>query len=364
MNAKVPLHVTTPDGYGQVVHPDVVCIPEGFCGYRFWMAVTPYPFGRDRFENPVIRVSNDGLSWSEVDGAPDPLVPAPEARHLHHADPDLVFDGTRLLLFYVVRNKLDHWTDFMLIESPDGRRWSVPRLIYRERSCVCPAIVRSGGRWHMWYVPFQPDSCPQRSQLRLRVSGTPCQFYMAEETVCSLDIPGHVIWHIDMIAVDQGYEALVSAFPKGKHPTRCRVFHVASLDGIHFELTSHKPLIKPSVLGWDNRMIYRSTFLKETDGSYKIWYSAASWGMHLYVGYLAGKLSDARAIRPREVCPRPPLHTRLLADAVGFVKYLIIVYAPQAVSRVLLDANRKYRKRADERERDEGKRHTRSEGER
>lgn len=350
MNAKVPLHVTTPDGSGQVVHPDVVHIPEGFCGYRFWMAVTPYPCSRDRFENPVIRASNDGLSWCAVDGAPDPLVSAPPQRHLHHADPDLVFDGTRLLLFYVIRNKLDRWTDFMLIESSDGRHWSAPRLIYRERSCVCPAMVRSGCRWHMWYVSFQPDSGPQRSQLRLRVSDTPYQFHTAEQTVCSLDIPGHVIWHIDVIAGDQGYEALVSAFPKGKNPTRCRVFHVASLDGAHFDLTSLKPLIKPGLLGWDNRTIYRSTFIKERDGNYKIWYSGASWAMYWYVGYLAGDLFDTRAVRPREGCPRPPLHTRLLADAVGFVKYLIVVYAPQAASRFLMDVNRKYRKRTDKRQ--------------
>lgn len=350
MNAKVPLHVTTPDGSGQVVHPDVVYIPEGFCGYRFWMVVTPYPFSRDRLENPVIRASNDGLSWCRVDGAPDPLVPAPTPRHLHHADPDLVFDGNRLLLFYVIRNKLDRWTDFMLIESADGRQWSAPRLIYRERSCVCPAIVRSGGRWRMWYVSFQPDAGPQSSRLHLRVSDTPYQFHTAEETVCSLDIPGHAIWHIDVIAGDEGYEALVSAFPKGKNPTRCRVFHAASRGGEHFGLTSPEPLIKPSLLGWDNRVIYRSTFLKERDGSYKIWYSGASWGMHWYIGYLAGELFNARAVRPGERCPRPPLYTRLLADAAGFVKYLIVVYAPRGVSRFLMDVNRTYRKRADKRE--------------
>jgi hypothetical protein len=358
MNAKAPLHVTTPDGSGQLVHPDVVYIPEGFCGYRFWMAVTPYPYCRDRFENPVIRASNDGLSWCALDGASDPLLPAPMPRHLHHADPDLVFDGSRLLLFYVIRNKLDRWTDFMLIESSDGRHWSAPKLIYREWSCVCPAVVRavvgSGSRWHMWYVPFEPESGPQRSRLCLRVSDTPYQFHTAEETVCSLDVPGHVIWHIDIIAVDRGYEALVSAFAKGKNPTRCRVFHAASPDGVHFELTSPGPLIKPSLLGWDNRAIYRSTFVKERDGSYKIWYSGASWGLHWYIGYLAGELLDARAVMPQGRCPRPPLPTRLLADAVGFVKYLIVVYAPPGVSRFLMDANRKYRERGDK---GEGARH-------
>ena len=53
MNARAPLHISTPDGTGHVVHPDVVDAGAPFRGYRYWMAMTPYPFGRDRDRESV-----------------------------------------------------------------------------------------------------------------------------------------------------------------------------------------------------------------------------------------------------------------------------------------------------------------------
>ena len=57
------LNIPTYDGSGQAVHPDVYYNANGWNGYRYWMAMTPYPNGNAAYENPSIVVSNDNLNW-------------------------------------------------------------------------------------------------------------------------------------------------------------------------------------------------------------------------------------------------------------------------------------------------------------
>ena len=54
----VPLGTPTYDSRGQVVHPDVLYVPDGFGPEKwpYWMAMTPYPNGNDAYENPSILV--------------------------------------------------------------------------------------------------------------------------------------------------------------------------------------------------------------------------------------------------------------------------------------------------------------------
>ena len=51
---------------GQYVHPDIVCIPDGFLGYKYWMINSHYPYGNPAIEDPEIFVSNDALNWERV----------------------------------------------------------------------------------------------------------------------------------------------------------------------------------------------------------------------------------------------------------------------------------------------------------
>lgn len=51
---------------GQYVHPDVLCVPEGFMGYKYWMVNSAYPYSNPTTEDAEIFVSNDGLSWERI----------------------------------------------------------------------------------------------------------------------------------------------------------------------------------------------------------------------------------------------------------------------------------------------------------
>lgn len=332
MNAPAPLEITTPEGSGQAVHPDVAYCPGGFLGYRYWMACTPYPFAADRLENPVVRVSNDGLEWQAFHGCPDPLVEAPADPCGHHADTDVVIHRGVIHVVFITTRREAPETTFSLVASRDGRRWSGPQVMLEGSWAVSPSIVVDPlDRWHLWHVVHDGLASPKHTMVRYGSGTSPTDIRVTDE--CAIEIPGHVIWHIDVIRTAGGFEALVAAFRRGADPSRCRLFHAESGDGRRFVLSSRQALVRPTILGWDNRMIYRSTFVKHPDGTYQVWYSAASWGMRCGIGLLQGKLGSLRPAAPLQGGPRAPW--RLPEDAIGLLKYLLSRCLPPAMYRRL-----------------------------
>jgi hypothetical protein len=278
-----PLRIATPDGSGQPVHPDVVDTVTGFAGHRYWMACTPYPFGDDRQENPIIRVSPDGLHWEPVPGAPDPLVPAPEAGDEHWSDTDLVIhDGLLHTVFRGCRRGDPH-AELFVTHSSDGVTWSEPEKFWEGHRAVSPAVVCDPDGWSMWHI--EADSrWSGEPDLLVRHRGPSLQ-ELSERTVCRLQIPGHVLWHLDVIATDVGFEALVAAYPRRANAARSRLFHAVSSDGVTFTLSQRAPVLRARTGRWDSKVIYRSTFAKDPGGTYRVWFAAGSWSKVWGIGY-------------------------------------------------------------------------------
>jgi hypothetical protein len=316
MNAPAPLHIVWRDSNRrdcwEHVHPDVLHVPHGFAGHPYWMVFTPYPGGNDRVENPTLRASYDGLVWTNVREVPEPIIPAPDNPETHHADPDLVYHGGRIHLVYATAHKKTREISFSVVNSPDALHWSEPRVFHHEIGAESPACQVDENRWHLWFIRMNPQKHSGPSQLFHRWG--PDLTQLEYERQCQLEIPGHILWHIDVQRVPNGYEALVAAFPKGMDPSRTRLFHAFSKDGQSFTLSSDGAILEPSRLGWDNRMIYRSTFLKKSDGTYRIWYSAASWGLHFGIGYLEGPLNSLMAPISAPCVSVPRYTTRLLGE--------------------------------------------------
>jgi hypothetical protein len=332
------MQIPTPDGSGQAVHPDVLHVPGGFLGYDYWMGCTPYPFAADRLENPIVRVSQDGLAWQPFPGAPDPLVQAPADSAWHHADTDIVLHQGTLYVFFISTNREAPGTTFSFVCTRDGKRWSAPQEIYRAAWGVSPAVVADvQGRWRLWYVVRDALARSQSSQVLLATGSGPGQWEAA--TACMLSIPGYVVWHLDVVAVETGFEALVTAFPGGTDPSRSRLFLARSADGLTFTLAGTTPLVRPSWLGWDNRMIYRSTMVVLPGGVRRIWYSGASWGMRTGIGLLEGLPGGLRRIAAPAA--RAGAVQALRENLSGLAKYLLYrVLPPGAYSGMLRLRNR------------------------
>lgn len=133
-------------------------IPNGFAGYRFWMANTPYPQNAHKLENPELFGSHDGVFWEVPAGVQNPLAPAPDGDDRHYnSDPCLLHHEDRLLLYFRTSDEESaprrDWISVMA--SHDGRDWSEPRRVIEDatgRLLLCPAIRVVDGQFVMWTV--------------------------------------------------------------------------------------------------------------------------------------------------------------------------------------------------------------------
>jgi hypothetical protein len=301
------------------------------------MAMTPYPRGSDREENPCIRVSQDGFSWSPFPGCPDPVVPAP-AVPSHFADTDLVIHEGELRVYFIVRNKELERTTILCVRSTDGLAWTAPQAVYDAGWAVSPAVARHDDAWYMWFVRTNPR-IPGSPSMVLRAHGRDGLTFH-DERECDLSIPGHHAWHIDVLRSTTGWEAFVAAYPTGQDMATTRLFHATSADGLAFKVAD-RPILKPSRWSWDNRMIYRSTAIKDSDGRYRLWYSAASWGERYGIGYLEGQpgaWKDSGHSAPRL---RP---AKIAQDATGWAQYFLLRRLPPGPLRILRAAWRTTRR--------------------
>ena len=149
----IPTTWQTPDGSGVVVHPSVQFFPQGFNGYRWWAAMTPYAGSDNQKENPCIMVSADGTNWTQPPGVVNPLYPPQNGGY--NSDTHLIQgpDGKLYLFFRDFSSTGTHTEKIMLMDSADGITWSAPRMVVGNVSNVqrlmSPAVWHDGRQWVM-----------------------------------------------------------------------------------------------------------------------------------------------------------------------------------------------------------------------
>jgi len=95
------LEIKTPDSgkydYDDCIHPCIRHIPEGFCGYHWWMVQSPY-YNRDsKYENPL-------LYYSKEDSFPSKWEFSAEVAKTpvkgFNSDPNLFYESNKLWIFW------------------------------------------------------------------------------------------------------------------------------------------------------------------------------------------------------------------------------------------------------------------------
>jgi hypothetical protein len=299
--ATAPLKTPTYDGSGQAVEPTVLFFPNGWSGHHYWMAMSPYPSSNAAFENPSILVSEDGLSWSVPQGLENPLATADQGAL---ADATIVYDDAsdELWMYYLEELRVDadagvggvHWQDLRRMTSKDGVHWSpwTELLAGAPYPLESPSVVKRGTGFLMWTVNIDPGGCTAHSSSVFERSSTDGVHWDAP-TAANITIPGYVVWHLNMTQV--GYTgrllAAVTAFRQGTSCHNTELFF-AYTEGDRW-VTVPKALLAPGKApAWDDRVIYRSSFLyDEAQDLLRVWYSAeevkpSAW----HLGYTEGKL--------------------------------------------------------------------------
>lgn len=273
------LALPTYEGSGQAIHPDILYGRGHGLPQAFYLALTPYPFGRDRFENPSILVSDDGVSFREEITGLNPLAPAPATDH--NSDTDLIYDAaTRSLRIYYLESGRPNYNRVVLLESQDGLRWTRRTVLnYNlgagENFIVSPAVVPATAGYRMFFVNITPKSHPV--QVLSSTDGRRWDRKAARTVVPSL--PGGLPpWHVDVFPADGRYLMLACG------PYADPRVYLAFSDDLESWTFLQQPILRAGPAFHDTRLIYRSTGLAAGD-ELAVWYSfkdsQGRWGIGL-----------------------------------------------------------------------------------
>jgi glycosyltransferase involved in cell wall biosynthesis len=267
LHRPIVLNLTTYEGTGQACHPDVLYIPQGFGSgnWRYWMALTPYPHARDKFENPSVYASHDGLNW--VAPGSNPVIPAPLAKRDHLSDVDMIFTGGRLRLYYreslYSRKPAEH--RILATESANGITWSEPRCVLSSQDLLCsPSVIEKDGIFILWEV--------SGDVIRRRESRDGFTWDLPSPSVATGLPNGQVPWHLDVYPEGGKLHLVLNSRGVAGH----RLHYGFSLDGGH-SWEVHSYLIERAY-GFEWGQHYRATMIAhpEKPGLYQFWYSARS----------------------------------------------------------------------------------------
>ena len=332
-NSPSPLSLNVLEKNTQVVHPSVIDFKsehqmESWGQFRYWMALTPYPYGKSGEENPCICVSNDGVNWYVPNGISNPLDVAEGGWKLgFHSDTDMIYNPDRNELWIYYRFlTYDIWS-VKLVKISESHQVSAPETIMQlsydaETELKSMAVWReSSDKWHMW--------CGKGR--RYTLSSIPCDtVYLSSSDGKNWSKPltclnaegqdsfvsvGYSHWHI---SAKPNHEKEIVEFvcfcDSLNAESSALVYAYCPMDFPTMISCPENPIILlQSGNGWDNGSLYRCSFVREDD-ILRIWYSATKkrtwwqrlfrpffllnkylpfvWKLHpkWYIGYTEGKL--------------------------------------------------------------------------
>lgn len=258
--AYFPLDVPTFDLNPSVGHPSVVYAPEGWNGYRYWMAFTPFPTAVR--EDPCIVASNDGVNWEEPPGIVNPVCPNSTALAMGYdywADTDLVLvGGVMVLIFKGTDTGVSN--HYVRMTSTDGVSWSAPVVCVTDAG-VSPAIFEESGALTM--IECKADTLQRRTSTDL---GATWSAPVPATSRPRLAAPWN-LHHVDVVRIGTTYHALANASGGTGGPTPFRVFYWQSNDlGATWTGSGSTPAVPLTGTRFDTRGHYRSTFNPAASG--------------------------------------------------------------------------------------------------
>jgi hypothetical protein len=259
------LVIPTYDGWNQATHPDVL-LERDASGVHLTMAMTPYPFSLDRFENPSLVVSTDGMRFTALLGVLAPLVPPPP--YDHNDDPDIRLDPRTgdYEILYLETLRPDHQT-LVSLRSRDKVTWTRHDAVVYDfktgaRFIVSPAAIDEGGKTYLYYV----DAATRVMYMMTSDDG---RWDPATEKRLPLELGAVHPWHCDVIRGEGVYGLLISGYDdKFQHQN---LYLATSTDLVSWTLRP-QPLLswQDPALGVDS--LYRSTGVVE-HGTLVLWYA-------------------------------------------------------------------------------------------
>lgn len=281
---NLPTHV--PNSDGQATHPSVVFNPDGWNGFNYWMAMTPYPGANDSHEDPNILVSNDGINWTNPPGVVNPLDNAVGSPGAYNSDTEIVW-GPNGYLYVFWRNFDPAATGaeekIYYRRSLNGRVWESKVLVYQsdqsQRRLLSPTFeFETDGLWSMWandmsVSPFKLVRLRSRTNNPSWSSGwgAPVDLRYTGASYLSDKQP----WHLYVTKAYGKYHALVNDITASGGRSRGSLIYMTSSDGITWTsaLNSAIPISQTG----EHDVLYRGCMIPSVERGilgFRVWYGA------------------------------------------------------------------------------------------
>ncbi len=299
-----PLTIKTFDGSNSPYHPSVKHKNEGFGGYEYIMAETPFYLTlpsvgdnyRDQFECPSIHYSHDGIHWEEIGENPIDNLTSEERRNRDYfSDPDLVETPNGIECWYRLNRRYGKETNqenILLLRkiSNDGVNWGEREVIADLQDTnpqvglgkivISQSVLFEDGKYKCWYVD---DIHLHKERICYSESSDNTRSW-SDKIVVKLNGPAITPWHLHVLRDGDTlwltiYDHHSISLWKGTNEAK-------------FEYV--KTLVSPcGVYGsFYSNNTYRACLTKVSDNLYRLYFSADDM-FHSYIGIMEGVSPDS-----------------------------------------------------------------------
>jgi len=315
-NASVILKIKNYVGTYENVHPKVLYFPLKLWGYQYWMAYTPYPGTNDKYENPSIAVSNDGINWTVPKGLLNPIAPCPPGSGFN-SDPHLVYrsDIATMELYYrpIGASGL---SSLARKTSTDGINWSAEEILISDHphgDLLSPSLLFENGIYKMWFV----DEYSGQIYYQESSGNTPSNWSTKKPLPVNYSAIMKIPWHLDVVNNGKdGYWIVFCGFGSDGNRNTSDLFAVKQKYDSTFE--DPFPIMRKSKnpQAFDSKCIYRSSIVM-VDNQFFIYYSclgAGGWAISNAYGEDLKGLKGLKSLTNSSIDSLESTYTRVYVD--------------------------------------------------
>jgi hypothetical protein len=266
LNGLTELHLPTPDGSFNLLHPSVHCSDKACFMLACQHTLRDMHGSRSSIvENTVgyRSIGTEMMLWTPV---ANPIMNADEVDSTtDYSDPELLDLRPRLVAY--ARLAPVNADIIYMKESSDTVHWTRAQdvLTVPRNAGISPTALQNGGEYDLWVVDASPLGCNNTSTITVRRrSRSYADFYDAAVDTTDLNefsVPGMVPWHIEMIRgpTDRpdSIIALVAMHPVGLQCGNSSLYLGTTVDGKHF--TMNPGPVRTGTEDTVFSMIYRSS---------------------------------------------------------------------------------------------------------
>lgn len=288
------LEMPTHDGGGQTCHPSVLYFPDGWNGWKYWMAHTPYPNFQEAHEDPNIAVSNDGTTWQAPSGLTNPLDDGLGRPNYHNSDAHLVMNGNTMVVTWRTVDRPNGGQNIIYARtSTDGVNWTAKTEVLKvplggsESTFVSQSLVKMPTGWRLYGIRsiYNPN---RLGYYETSVNTIPKTSDWGAAQNCDVgEIPtGRDLWHSEVQRLSAtDWVAVISDGRYGSTGVDGDIYLATSTDGIKWDVS---PLpLTPRANGVINSL-YKTGFVVSGTGAnrtFDLWVSGyrtdkRTWGIY------------------------------------------------------------------------------------